>query len=853
MFHAEDFRPIPFYFLNDTLEIEEIDRQLSLMKESGVAGFFLHSRCGLTESGYGNRKWFKDIEYTCLKSAELGLTPYLYDEDSYPSGNAGGLIAMTHPEYVAQELKVIKADVKYGRVKIILPACRPLKAYLIGKNNSVSDVTDCFGVIRRRWYGKKMESDFYVGQKSVAMKRSATFNPEIIFELDGVAEDAEVYLAYTVRLYTINRFGSVADNFNKDCVDLFKEYSYNSYYNKMSPEAVSAVKGIFTDEPSASGMLPWTDCLEKTFYELKGYKIEDNYYHLISDGRFGDFSDTVRKDYFQVASGLFRDNYVKNLHEFCIEKKIAFTGHLECEESLYYQALKCLNVYECLWEFDIPGCDLVFDKIGTSANPGLNFGFKIVSSVMRQRGLNKSLCEMFAVNPFNFGADGMRKILNWSFVNDVNLCVPHGFFYGYSGMRKYDAGKSFFFQDPDFKNFNKFASYADNVGRLLSETRAKTDTLLVYPNWEYAAVCGVNDKKAENLERLLMGVIGKLLENHVEFDVTDCNYVDKNFSGGKAKVGERIYKNIITVSAGNPVMRGVIEKLRATEANVITSDQDDWLVRLKSVCRAVNIIPVDGDDKKVLSLYKEKDGEDYIFLYNTASECALFKLSTGGKRFAYRYDGDADKYQTVTTDDGFVTVAVSGYDLGIFVFADSEKQAFGEYRAEKTRKNIPEYEKNPLLNYLPPADVLATVCNYNVKVEFSGKTFNYKNVDFTLLRDFYGADSRLLFDSAMRPVYDKTLPPEKNYPVKAVFTSEFTCADANKILFESETFIGNYEIFLNKVKLDKSTFVSENVYDRKNLTSDVRNIIKNGKNVLEIVFDAAEQNHGINSEIYFIR
>ena len=32
----KDFKPIPFYFINDTLKKEEIDRQLKLMKESGV-------------------------------------------------------------------------------------------------------------------------------------------------------------------------------------------------------------------------------------------------------------------------------------------------------------------------------------------------------------------------------------------------------------------------------------------------------------------------------------------------------------------------------------------------------------------------------------------------------------------------------------------------------------------------------------------------------------------------------------------------------------------------------------------------------------------------------------------------
>lgn len=42
-----DYRPAPFWFLNHKLEKEEIIRQLCLMRDCGVSGFFLHPRAGL--------------------------------------------------------------------------------------------------------------------------------------------------------------------------------------------------------------------------------------------------------------------------------------------------------------------------------------------------------------------------------------------------------------------------------------------------------------------------------------------------------------------------------------------------------------------------------------------------------------------------------------------------------------------------------------------------------------------------------------------------------------------------------------------------------------------------------------
>ena len=61
------------------------------MKEMGFGGFFMHSRTGL-ETEYLGEEWFRLINRCAEYGKERGLMPWLYDEDRWPSGSAGGMV-----------------------------------------------------------------------------------------------------------------------------------------------------------------------------------------------------------------------------------------------------------------------------------------------------------------------------------------------------------------------------------------------------------------------------------------------------------------------------------------------------------------------------------------------------------------------------------------------------------------------------------------------------------------------------------------------------------------------------------------------------------------------------------------
>ena len=51
------YRPIPFWSWNEKLDTEETARQVKLMDEAGLGGYFMHSRAGLITE-YLGEEWF---------------------------------------------------------------------------------------------------------------------------------------------------------------------------------------------------------------------------------------------------------------------------------------------------------------------------------------------------------------------------------------------------------------------------------------------------------------------------------------------------------------------------------------------------------------------------------------------------------------------------------------------------------------------------------------------------------------------------------------------------------------------------------------------------------------------------
>ena len=89
---------------NDRLQKENLGEQIEGFKKAGMGGFFIHSREGL-ETEYLSTEWMEDVKFCVDKAQENDLELWIYDEDKWPSGAAGGKVSRVNPaEFTARAL-----------------------------------------------------------------------------------------------------------------------------------------------------------------------------------------------------------------------------------------------------------------------------------------------------------------------------------------------------------------------------------------------------------------------------------------------------------------------------------------------------------------------------------------------------------------------------------------------------------------------------------------------------------------------------------------------------------------------------------------------------------------------------
>ena len=86
-----EYRGAPFWAWNCELDLSELLRQADCLKEMGFGGFHMHTRSGMATK-YLSDEYMRLIKACTEKAKENGMLAWLYDEDRWPSGAAGGYV-----------------------------------------------------------------------------------------------------------------------------------------------------------------------------------------------------------------------------------------------------------------------------------------------------------------------------------------------------------------------------------------------------------------------------------------------------------------------------------------------------------------------------------------------------------------------------------------------------------------------------------------------------------------------------------------------------------------------------------------------------------------------------------------
>ncbi len=461
-----EYRIVPFWFWNFALDENEIERQIREMHAKGIGGFFIHGRFGL-RTEYMGEHWMRCVERACIVAHQLGMVVYLYDENPFPSGVAGGE-TMKDVKHYNKFLDITRQMVAPGETVLIqIPEGDLLSAVAL-ENEERSHVIDI--------------KDFIEGQNLVWTAPNDRRYEVLVF------------VAATAR-YKGFIYGSEPDYFERSLVDTFFAYTHERYAARLKPFLGTVIKGIFTDEPKIQciyhmhedgNTTAWFADLPEQFRQDHGYDLIPHLACLIAD--CGPITSKVRRDFWTTVTNQYVERFFARYRKWCEENKIALTGHLFLEEGLYANTMYQGNFPQVLSQFHIPGVD----HLGLVAESDYairqiphsitrTHGQKLVSSTAHLVCAPRVLSETFGCCGWTLSMEHMKWIVDWQMSLGINFLCPHAFYYSMAGVRKTDAPPSQFYQATYWPHYKLFADYTARLSYALSQGRHKAQIALLYP------------------------------------------------------------------------------------------------------------------------------------------------------------------------------------------------------------------------------------------------------------------------------------------------------------------------------------------------------------------------------------
>lgn len=86
-----DYRGVPFWSWNCAVTPEKITRQVECFRQMGMGGAMVHPRTGL-DTEYLSEEYMTLVADAEKDLRERGMSCWLYDEERFPSGPAGGIV-----------------------------------------------------------------------------------------------------------------------------------------------------------------------------------------------------------------------------------------------------------------------------------------------------------------------------------------------------------------------------------------------------------------------------------------------------------------------------------------------------------------------------------------------------------------------------------------------------------------------------------------------------------------------------------------------------------------------------------------------------------------------------------------
>ena len=573
-------RSAPFWGWNSKLDPSELTVQIHDMKDKGLGGCFIHSREGL-ETPYLSCEWMDDVSCVAEAAKREDLELWIYDEDKWPSGSAGGKVAAAAPQQftaTALTLEVLPYSAEFSQDGDDI--LQTYQAQLLGRELRSLGCGDSLLVLRRE---RSRSSEWYNGS-------------------------------------------APSDNLNAEAVKTFLSLTHEQYKQRFSNLFGSTIRGFFTDEPNFCDFyssftpgrpwLPWTADFAEAFQARRGYSPIEYLPLLFFDGQH---SAMIRHDYWRTLSELFGERYMKQLYDWCQEQGLSLTGHMLYENDLGYNIRVCGAAMPQYRFLHCPGIDI----LGEQSREYLTV--RQCTSVANQYGRQSVISETYGCTGWEFDFEGQKWLGDWQFVLGVTRRCQHMMLYSIAGCRKRDYPPVFNYQSSWWRYNRQMEDYFGRLSTCTTAGRPVRDILVLHPIsslWTKCACApdedlsrvdmntGWSDRHITqlNVEGDAYNRLAELLVRaHRDFDFGDETILAERGSaaGGVLTVGEAAYTTVIvprvcslfssTLKLLEEYLRGGGQLIWVGDLPQMTEGRPDG--RAKQLCQTYSVHRVHTDEE----------------------------------------------------------------------------------------------------------------------------------------------------------------------------------------------------------------------------------------------------------------
>ena len=543
---TSEFRGTPFWAWNDYLTKDELSRQIEIFNEMGLGGFHMHVRTGL-KNQYLSEEFMGLVKHCVEKAKKENMLAWLYDEDRWPSGAAGGLVTQ---------------DERY-RARCLL--------FTTEKDGEAVQNNDSRAEGGRTGNGKLLACYDVILDKEGFLESYKRINEED--EAEGTKWYALLEIHGASSWYNDQAY---LDTLSVEAVKKFVEVTHEKYKETVGDEFDKTVPAIFTDEPQFTRKevfdnsfdtqdvcMPWTDKLAELYEKAYGADVLDTLPEI-----FWDLKDNKaslhRYRYHDFIAELFANAFADTVGGWCNENNIALTGHMMEEPSLESQTAALGEAMRSYRGFRLPGIDMLCNwREFTTA--------KQAQSAVHQFGYEGLLSELYGVTGWNCDFRTYKYQGDWQAALGVTVRVPHLSWYAMAGEAKRDYPASISYQSPWYKEYSAIEDHFARVNTALTRGKPIVKVGVIHPVESFWLHWGPNDKSAifrDSCDEKFQELTNWLIEGSIDFNFISESLFPMLCEKGSnpLKVGQMEYDAIV-VPACETLRSTTLERLEAFSEN----------------------------------------------------------------------------------------------------------------------------------------------------------------------------------------------------------------------------------------------------------------------------------------------